>query len=104
MPRRACALLCSRSCSARRRDPREGDAVMADMVLSEIVLAFNRWVIYYFALLNGVYLVLFLVSLVEVVRFVKRTFFSDYEQILKSDMTWPVSILVPARNESRTIV
>ena len=75
-----------------------------DMLLPEIVLAFNRWVIYYFALLNGVYVVLFLVSLVEVVRFVKGTFFSDYEQILKSDMTWPVSILVPARNESRTIV
>ena len=34
----------------------------------------------------------------------KRTFFSDYEQILKSEMTWPISILVPAHNESRTIV
>ena len=73
-------------------------------ILTAIVLAFNRWVIYYFGVLNGVYLLLFLVSFVEVMRFVKRTFFSDYEQILKSDMTWPVSILVPARNESRTIV
>jgi cellulose synthase/poly-beta-1,6-N-acetylglucosamine synthase-like glycosyltransferase len=75
-----------------------------DAILQAIVLGFNRWVIYYFGLLNGVYVVLFLVSLVEVVRFVKRTFFSDYEQILRSEMTWPVTIIVPAHNEARTIV
>ena len=68
------------------------------------VLAFNHGVIYYFSLLNGVYVVLFLVSLYEVVRFVKRTFFSDYEQILRSEMTWPISIIVPAHNEAPTIV
>jgi cellulose synthase/poly-beta-1,6-N-acetylglucosamine synthase-like glycosyltransferase len=73
-------------------------------VLTDILLAFNRWVIYYFALLNGVYLLLFAVSLREVVRFVRRTFFSDYEQILRSEMTWPISIIVPAHNEARTIV
>ena len=73
-------------------------------ILVAIVLAFNRWVIYYFGLLNGVYLLLFLVSFFEVMRFVRRTFFSDYEQILKSEMTWPISIVVPAFNEARTIV
>ncbi len=73
-------------------------------ILTAIVLAFNRWVIYYFGVLNGVYLLLFLVSFVEVMRFVKRTFFSDYEQILKSEMTWPISIIVPAYNEARNIV
>jgi cellulose synthase/poly-beta-1,6-N-acetylglucosamine synthase-like glycosyltransferase len=73
-------------------------------VLKEIVLVFNWSVIYYFAILNGVYFILFLISLVEVVRFVKRTIFSDYEQILQSEMTWPISIIVPAHNESRTII
>jgi len=73
-------------------------------ILTTIVLEFNRWVIYYFGLLNGVYLLLFLVSFVEVMRFVKRTFFSDYEQILKSEMTWPISIIVPAYNEARNII
>ena len=73
-------------------------------ILTTIVLEFNRWVIYYFGLLNGVYLLLFLVSFVEVMRFVKRTFFSDYEQILKSEMTWPISIVIPAYNEARNIV
>lgn len=73
-------------------------------ILADLILAFNRYVIYYFTLLNGVYLLLFLVSLFEVVRFVRRTFFSDYEQILRSEMTWPISVIVPAHNEARNIV
>jgi cellulose synthase/poly-beta-1,6-N-acetylglucosamine synthase-like glycosyltransferase len=73
-------------------------------ILADLILAFNRYVIYYFTLLNGVYLLLFLVSLAEVLRFVRRTFFSDYEQILRSEMTWPISVVVPAHNEARTIV
>jgi cellulose synthase/poly-beta-1,6-N-acetylglucosamine synthase-like glycosyltransferase len=75
-----------------------------DGIAATLILAFNRYVIYYFTLLNGVYLLLFLVSLYEVVRFVRRTFFSDYEQILKSEMTWPISVIVPAHNEERSIV
>ena len=73
-------------------------------LLLRAVITFNEFVIYYFLTLNTVYLILFLVSLLEVVRFVRRTFFSDYQQILKSEMTWPISILVPAHNEERGIV
>lgn len=73
-------------------------------LLLKAVVGFNHYVIYYFIALNSVYLLLFLISLVEVVRFVRRTFFSDYTQILKSEMTWPISIIVPAHNEERGIV
>ncbi len=73
-------------------------------LLLRSVITFNEFVIFYFLALNTVYLLLFLVSLFEVVRFVRRTFFSDYQQILKSEMTWPISILVPAHNEERGIV
>jgi cellulose synthase/poly-beta-1,6-N-acetylglucosamine synthase-like glycosyltransferase len=73
-------------------------------LLLQAIIGFNRYVIYYFLALNSVYFLLFLVSLWEVVRFVRRTFFSDYQQILKSEMTWPISILVPAYNEERGIV
>ena len=34
----------------------------------------------------------FLVALRAVWRFVKRTFFSDYRQIMQSEMTWPITI------------
>jgi cellulose synthase/poly-beta-1,6-N-acetylglucosamine synthase-like glycosyltransferase len=72
--------------------------------LAEAVLGFNRAVIVYFLVLNTTYLVLFVLSLVEVLRFIRRTFFTDYRQIMDSDMTWPISVLVAARNEERTIV
>ena len=68
------------------------------------IVLFNEFVLLYFILLNTTYLFLFLVSLREVLKFVKRTFFSDYQQILVSDLTWPISILVPAHNEQKTIV
>jgi len=74
----------------------------------EIAIAFvwyfNIFVLFYFLALNTIYLVLFFISLREVFRFVRRTFFSDYGQIMQSEMTWPISILVPAHNEEKTIV
>src|SRR5262249_56662210 len=68
------------------------------------VYYFNLFVLVYFLILNSIYLFLFMVSLREVFRFVRRTFFSDYGQIMQSEMTWPISILVPAHNEEKTIV
>ncbi len=72
--------------------------------LPKAVLAFNYFVIFYFLILNSIYLLLFLLSLGEVRRFVKRTFFSDYDQIHESGMTWPISVLVAAHNEEKTII
>lgn len=73
-------------------------------MLSELLNAFNFMVLFYFVGLNALYFGLFLISLKEVARFVRRTFFSDYRQIMQSDLTWPVSVLVPAFNEEKTIV
>jgi YaiO family outer membrane protein len=68
------------------------------------VVGFNFAVLFYFAALNTLYLGLFLLSLGRVRRFVRKTFFSDYGQLRDSGMTWPISVLVPARNEERTII
>lgn len=73
-------------------------------MLQDLVRGFNLFVAIYFVALNSTYLLLFLVSLVEVWRFVRRTFFSDYRQMMQSDMTWPVTVIVPAHNEEKTIV
>lgn len=72
--------------------------------LTSAVLAFNVFILVYFIVLNTIYLALFFVSLREVLRFVRRTFFSDYRQLMQSDMTWPISVIVPAHNEEKTIV
>jgi cellulose synthase/poly-beta-1,6-N-acetylglucosamine synthase-like glycosyltransferase len=72
--------------------------------LQDLVVGFNGFVVVYFVALNSIYLALFVVSLGEVLRFVRRTFFSDYRQIMQSDMTWPISVLIPAHDEEKTIV
>jgi cellulose synthase/poly-beta-1,6-N-acetylglucosamine synthase-like glycosyltransferase len=73
-------------------------------LLFDLVVGFNAFVVVYFVALNSIYLALFAVSLGEVFRFVRRTFFSDYRQIMQSDMAWPISVLVPAHDEEKTIV
>jgi cellulose synthase/poly-beta-1,6-N-acetylglucosamine synthase-like glycosyltransferase len=72
--------------------------------LQDAVVVFNIFVLFYFLVLNSIYLILFVISLLEVLKFVRRTFFSDYRQLMQSDMTWPVSVLIPAHNEEKTIV
>jgi len=72
--------------------------------LQDALAVFNAVVLFYFIALNSIYLILFLISLVEVLKFVRRTFFSDYRQMMQSDMTWPISVLIPAHNEEKTIV
>jgi len=67
------------------------------------VVWFNYFVLVYFLMLNTLYLGLFLLSLAEILRYLRRTFFSDDRQIMQSDMTWPISILVPAHDEEKTI-
>ena len=73
-------------------------------IATSAVYDFNLGVLFYFLALNTIYLLLFLISVREVFRFVHRTFFSDYGQMMQSEMTWPISILVPAHNEEKTIV
>src|SRR5690348_1779069 len=72
--------------------------------IAHAIAWFENFILVYFLALNLSYLILFLISLIEVVRFLKRTFFSDYQQILRSDLTLPISLLVPAHNEENTIV
>ena len=73
-------------------------------LLTTLIVGFNAFVLVYFLLLNTSYLVLFLLSLRGVFRFTRRTFFSDYRQIMQSEMTWPISVIVAAHNEEKTIV
>jgi hypothetical protein len=73
-------------------------------LLADVIVWFNYFVLFYFIALNSIYLILFLISLVDVLKFVRRTFFSDYRQIMQSDMTWPISVLIPAHDEEKSIV
>ena len=73
-------------------------------LLEAVIVGFNVFVLFYFLALNTTYLVLFVISLLDVLTFVRRTFFSDYRQIMQSEMTWPISVLIPAHDEEKSIV
>ena len=73
-------------------------------ILQDVIVAFNVFVLFYFVVLNSIYLLLFLISLVEVLKFVRRTFFSDYRQLMQSDMTWPISVLIPVHDEEESVL
>ncbi|MGH7615232.1 MAG: glycosyltransferase family 2 protein [Gemmatimonadales bacterium] len=74
------------------------------LIVARAIEGFNAFVLAYFLILNVSYIILFLISLREVLRFLRRTFFSDYQQILRSNMTLPITLIVPAHNEAKTIV
>src|SRR5262249_33605016 len=92
--------------AASARDSGGGGMSFAELqgYVGRAIAGFSSFVLVYFLAMNLSYILLFLVSLSEVLRFLRRTFFSDYQQILKSDMTLPISLLVPAHNEEKTIV
>lgn len=73
-------------------------------LLTDAVIAFNHFVIFYFVLINLGYAAIFMLSLRALWRFVRRSFFLDYQQIQRSDLSPPISLLMPAFNEARNIV
>lgn len=72
--------------------------------LAELIIGFNHFIIVYFAMINLGYLAIFLLSLRALGQFIKRSVFPDYQQIRDSELTPPVSLLVPAYNEASNIV
>ena len=59
--------------------------------------------IYYFFTLNGVYLVLSMLAIAEVYKHLRRSIYGGYEQLMRSPLTPPISVIVPAFNEEVSI-
>lgn len=76
----------------------------ASLALAAAVIAFNKFIIVYFTLINLGYVAIFFLSMRSLWKFSRRNFFADYEQIRQSELAPPISLLVPAHNEARTIV
>lgn len=68
------------------------------------IIGFDKFIVIYLIFINLGLLGLFAFSVRSLWRFVQATILSDYEQIRKSELTLPVSLLVPAFNEQHTIV
>ncbi|NIJ10849.1 cellulose synthase/poly-beta-1,6-N-acetylglucosamine synthase-like glycosyltransferase [Saccharomonospora amisosensis] len=61
-------------------------------------------VLVYFAVLNSVYAALVIIGSAELAAHVRRERFSGLEEIYRSPLTRPVSVLIPAHNESAGII
>lgn len=73
------------------------------MSLSEFVLYANYFVLGYFLIINGVYLLLYLISFAEIADYVRREVFSGLPDLFTSNYAPPASVIVPAYNEEATI-
>ncbi len=72
--------------------------------MASVLHSINWIVLVYFLALNLVYTLLLAVSYSEVRRQGRRLVFGGYDAVLRSPLTLPVSVLVPAYNEAETIV
>jgi len=66
---------------------------------SEVSVRVELVLIYYFFLLNGIYIVLSLIAFRQVYRHLLRSIYGGYEQISRSPLTPEISVVVPAYNE-----
>jgi cellulose synthase/poly-beta-1,6-N-acetylglucosamine synthase-like glycosyltransferase len=71
--------------------------------LSSLILFANYGILGYFLLINGVYLVLYAISFVEISDYAKRETFSGLKDLFGSNYAPPISVIVPAYNEEATI-
>ncbi len=65
---------------------------------------FSYFAITYFILTNIASFLMLFLSFNSIVRYLKRELFGDVEEIVKSELTMPVSVLAPAHNERETII
>lgn len=69
-----------------------------------IVYFLLGFILVYFIVLHAIYLFLVLVGSVQIRKYNKGITFAEFERIARSDLSMPVSIIVPAHNESAIIV
>src|SRR5262249_8672417 len=88
----------------RPRAPRgPGEGRMIDTLRSSFE-GFNTFMIGYFVVLNAIYTILVVLGWRGIADYVRRRGMIDYATIASSELTTPISIVVPAYNERPVIV
>lgn len=72
-------------------------------ILHSLFMAFEWFILSYILFINSSYLFLILRSFKELRAYMKKLLYSEYKDMEVSSQTPPISILVPAFNESQTI-
>ncbi|MFZ9932270.1 MAG: glycosyltransferase [Chthoniobacterales bacterium] len=69
-----------------------------------VVYFLLSFILVYFIVLHGIYLALVLVGSAQTRKYNKGITFAEFDRIARSDLSMPVSIIVPAHNESAIII
>ena len=73
------------------------------ILLKRIILYFNHFILYYVLCINLIYFIQLILSAFSLSDYIKKILYSDYKKYVVSDNMIPISVLVPAYNESETI-
>src|SRR5438093_8314891 len=73
-------------------------------VLHGIIARFDVFVVVYFAMLTVSYAIQMAVGWREISDFVRRRPMRDYESVARSELSAPISILMPAYNEESVVI
>jgi cellulose synthase/poly-beta-1,6-N-acetylglucosamine synthase-like glycosyltransferase len=73
-------------------------------LLRDVLLGFNYGMLAYFVMLNAIYTLLLVLGWKSIRTYVHRRRLIDYDEIARSPLTIPISIIVPAYNEATVIV
>ncbi|MFC2003845.1 glycosyltransferase [Chloroflexota bacterium] len=69
-----------------------------------VVLAINIFILIYFIIINGIYLLLLLLSYFSILKHRRLMHHVQWRRVIQSPTTIPISIIAPAYNEDVTIV
>jgi cellulose synthase/poly-beta-1,6-N-acetylglucosamine synthase-like glycosyltransferase len=73
------------------------------LVLKYFYAFFDEFILFYVIVVNGFYLTLFFLSLAEIRKYMRSHLFREDVELVSSELTPPVTIIVPAYNEAVTI-
>ncbi|WP_349410330.1 glycosyltransferase [Pseudalkalibacillus sp. SCS-8] len=72
-------------------------------MLNELFHIFNVFIFVYVIIVDGFYLMLFFLSFKQIQEYLKRSPYNEIKEFRLSSLTTPISIIVPAYNEEKTI-
>lgn len=72
--------------------------------ITEMIISFNKLIIYYVLAINAIYFIQLFLSFFSLYDYVKKMNYSNHHKYSVSDNMIPISVLVPAYNEEKTIV
>lgn len=73
-------------------------------IITKIILGFNYFVLFYVLCINSIYFIQLILSAFKLSDYIKKMMYSDYINYTSSVNMLPISLLVPAYNEEKTIV